>query len=444
MTHWKSVLKQIITLILVPLLVGAFAVPASAQDESVDESPDAATEPVETEELIEGTSQGVYWWAEPDPAAIAGLVDFGVDTVALRLGRVGHITTTSEDGTRVTVPVWDTGEPAFEFEGLPSVLDYRLVVELGTDIWDEVTPDAIAGWLVENIDQPLINTPITVKNIELKLADDIGVDDFTSVDGLLRELLAARTAETDLPIVLGINPSFLVQTSRASLESIAAMVDGVVVYFMDYDYTGISPRITDRPWIDATSSELQSMGIEFTAVLPVYNRALAYRGGSAGGPMVLPAIDLNALSQVSDVQQMGVAGTEFTIRDEIEVPGTVLAPGDRIRVLESIREISIGELIDSIPETAPNCREIDLFRFPLVPGFDPPAAEVVADAGWVGRISEAAEVDPEEAEREEMDKKYNQTQQIIMIVTLALMMFVMMRMFNKGAGRKDASAGDGK
>jgi len=440
-----SLLQYIGLFAVVLMTLGPGAVPAVAQDEAAqDEAVDTA-EPVETEELAEGVSQGVYWWAETDPASIAGLVDFGVDTVALRLGRVGYITQTGGEPGGINSPVWESGEPPYEFEGLPSVLSYRLVVEMNRDVWSAVAPEVLAAWLVENIDRPLVNAPVTIKNLELKLSEDTGIEDLTAVDGLLRELMAARGGTSEFPVVIGINPSFLAQTSRETLQSIASLVDSVVVYFMDYDYSGISPRITDRPWIDATASELQAMGIEFTAVLPVYNRALLFRAGSEGGPIVFPAIDLSALAGVSEVQQMGVAGTEFTLQETIDIPGASLIPGDRVRLLESTKEIDIGELIDELPDNASNCREVDLFRFPLVPGFDPPAGEVVADAGWIGRISEAAELDPEEAEREEMDAKHNQTQQIIMIVTLAMMMFVMMRMFNKGAGKKDATAGgDGK
>jgi hypothetical protein len=147
----------------------------------------------------------------------------------------------------------------------------------------------------------------------------------------------------------------------------------------------------------------------------------------------------------SDIRQMGTAGTEYTILNPegLGIPGIQAA--DRIRVLESTREIDPAELINDLPALAKNCTEVSLFRFPLVPTFDPSPSDVMKAVGWTSGPMIATEETVTENEKEELDKKYNNTQQIIFMIALAMMTVILMRMFSKGAaGAKGGGGGESK
>ena len=80
-----------------------------------------------------------------------------------------------------------------------------------------------------------------------------------------------------------------------------------MVYLLDYDYSGLSPRITDRAWIDGAASGISAAGIPFVVVLPIYNRALLYSANSQI-PTVLPAIDLAAVNVGEQYTSDGLGG----------------------------------------------------------------------------------------------------------------------------------------
>ncbi len=385
-----------------------------------------------SEEISQGVVRGAYWWSDLDPAAIAGFVDFGVDTVAFRFGQVRM--------ERTAGIVWKSGGDFAKLKDLPSGADYRPVIETDASAWSG-SRGALADWIVGELIPGFDSSGIEVNTLEIRLPDRDAPDVRTLADFLVR-LKAGRQAQAGegRQVLIGVSPSFFANMSSAQIEEIKPVLDGIVVYFMDYDYTSASPRITDRAWIDSNIAGLQEMGIPFTAVLPIYNRALVYRGGESEVSAILPAIDLEALGKASDVKQMGTAGSEFRIVREIDIPGAAISVGDRVRVLESLKEVDLKDLTGALPEMAPLCQEIDLFRFPLVPGFDPEASRAIGAAGWIASVSDSEGGVPE-AEKKQLDQQHNQFQQIIMIVTLAMMMFVLMRMFSKGAGKPAEGAG---
>jgi len=417
-------------------------VPALAQEttasaggkEAVGAAGSESAESTVSEEIRQGVVRGAYWWSDLDPGAIAGFVGFGIDTVAFRFGQARM--------ERTAGIVWKSGGDFAKLKDLPSGVDFRPVIETDASAWSG-SRGALADWIEGEVMSGFDSAGIEINALEIRLPDRDAPDVRVLAD-FLGQLKAGRQAEAgeERQVLIGVNPSFFARMSSAEIEEIKPVLDGIVVYFMDYDYTSASPRITDRAWIDSTIAGLQEMGIPFIVVLPIYNRALVYREGESEVSAILPAIDLEALGKASDVKQMGTAGSEFRIVRAIDIPGAAISVGDRVRVLESLKEVDLKDLTVALPEMAPLCREIDLFRFPLVPGFDPEASRAISAAGWIASPSEQAPGGGvPEAEKKQLDQQHNQFQQIIMVVTLAMMMFVLMRMFSKGAGKPAEGAG---
>ncbi len=425
---------------IIPLLIlftiGTFR--ANAQDEPAPsdmDQQDAAEEGAEVPESEDGLSEGIlkgaYWWTDINPVAISALADFGIDAVAIRLGKLSAAV--DQPGLAL-----ENAQDISALSDLPASLRFRLVIETDETVWREGNRQALPEWLSSDAAEMVESAGIDVMSIEVLLpSSDDATRNTPSVDTLAAFLEDLEASEIDIPVEVGMNAGYFAGLSPLDNERLARIAEGVVVYFMDYDYSSVSPRITDRAWIDATSAELARVGIPFTVVLPVFNRAILYEQTSAGGT-VLPAVDLASLISGSDVRPMGSAGTEYVITQPVESMGAALSEGDRIRVIESLREIDLGSLIDGLPRMAPNCREIDLYRFPLVPGFDPAANEVLTAAGWLGSPATVAS-DELDLEKEKLDSKHGQAQQIIWMITLALMLVVLMRMFSKGAGQQQGT-----
>ena len=408
----------------------------NAQDEASGDE-ESGNQAVEEEQsaVQEGIAKGVYWWADIDPAAIASFTDFGVDVVAIRYGELG----VAGDPQRFPAPSleWRTSSEPEIIASLAPSLRYRLVIDTDSSVWRTPGLYNRSIWLAGALAPALQQTNITIDSIEIRLPSGTGAGpDPATLAAFLDEI---STTDFGVPVVTGVNAAYFGTISPADLEAMASAVTGLVVYFTDYDYFSITPQITSRAWIDGTSAELERLGIPFTAVFPVYNRAIAFT--DSGGGVVLGAVDILTLRDMSDIREMGTAGTEFVINQQVDLPTGMLDVGDRVRVLKSLSEIDLEALLDEFPNIAPNCGEIDLFRFPMVPHFDPSASEVLAEAGWMGSTAIQEEISPEDAEKEELDAKHNQTQQIIMIVTLGLMMVVMMRMFSKGGAKQGGDAG---
>jgi len=410
---------------------------AAGQPEAV-QSPTEGEQP-EGSEVRAGAAKGAYWWAEVDPASLAAFAEFGIDVVAFRFGRAarGEARMGGDGSAGAAAGVtWASGGDFAALASLPPSLGYRLVIESEADLWRGGRESMLAEWLTQSVAPQAVQAQANVRGMEILLPGTLAESESTpGVEVLGSILQELRDSSPPIPIEIGLNAAFLGELSPQETEDLVRLVDGLVVYFADYDFDSMSPRITDRPWIDATSAELTRLGVAFTAVFPVYNRALRYPGGGSRRAEVLAAVDLEALRASSDVRPMGAAGTEYVLTSELGIPGARVSVGDRIRVLESLKEVDLEGLISELPGMAPDCREIDLFRFPLVPGFDPTPGEVLTAAGWLARPPETA-ADIGELEKEQLDQKHGQAQQMIWMVTLALMMVVLMRMFSRGAGQQ--------
>jgi len=383
--------------------------------------------------LEEGVRKGAYWWQTPDPNAVAGFIDFGVDTVVFRLGRVKTGITTSEAGESVIVPEWDDPIDFSVLSSLPDSLEYRPVLVIDRNVLTRVTLEDFANWFSTDVMDKLDGLPVNA--IEIKLEDN-EIQDYSAVGLFFADI--SREAG-DVKVFAGVSGTAVDSQFSLLMDS----VDGFVVYFTDYDYTGQIPRITDNVWISSTCSVLQNLGAKFIVVLPIYNQAV-YRAAGSDEWIRLPAVDIEKISGSSDVTNMGPAGTEFVLKKQLNVGSFDLGVGDKIRVLYSTDEIDIRELTESLPALAPGIQEIDLFRFPLVPGFDPPSQIAAEKAGWIASRTVTGAMTAEDAVKKEMDQKHNQTQQIIMIVTVGMMMVVLMRMFSKGAGKQTEGSGEKK
>jgi len=423
-------------LILLQLTAGLVSIYAQGEAESsdgqaADVSGEAANISVAIEE--EGVRKGAYWWQPPEPNAVAGFIDFGVDTVVFRLGKVKTGIATNEAGESVIYPEWDDPIDFSVLPSLPTSLEYRPVVVVDQDVFTRVTPSDFAAWFSSEVMGKLDGFP--VKALEIKLEDN-AAPNYAVVASFFKAIYGTTG---EVKVLAGIPGTAL--DTRASL--LIDSVDGFVVYFIDYDYSGLIPRITDNAWISTTCSVVQNLGLKFTVVLPIYNQAVYMPAGSDEW-IRLPAVDIERVSGSSDVTNMGPAGTEFVLRKQLNVGNFNLGVGDKIRVLYSTDEINIPELTESLPALAPGIQEIDLFRFPLVPGFDPPSQIAAEKAGWIASRTATGAMTAEDPVKKEMDQKHNQTQQIIMIVTVGMMMVILMRMFSKGAGKQTEGGGDKK
>jgi hypothetical protein len=423
----------------------------TTSDETVQSTVGGEAIPAETEQ--EGLSKGAYWWVDLEPASIAALLDFGVDTLAFRYGTV-QVNLHDPNGFRSSVSSFDAESMQVSFEwaeggnppdvsSLPTGLVYRPVIELNLPVGIRVSGNAQdegTDFLGEEIIGPLTESNLDIGSIEFRMESA----DFYTLQAIFRELQKIRNSDAPFEIQLGIDARYIGMLESAISETgFADSVDGIVVYFLDYDFYGPSPSITDRRWIDETCAQLQSYDLPLTAVIPIYNRAIVYEPGKAAPKQILPALDLARLASVSEVTKLGVAGTEYLVNQPIGDSGISFESGYRIRLLESLKDVDVAALYEELPLIAPNLGEIDLFRFPLVPGFDPNPGDAIAAAGWTPAPLTEETVSPEDAGKKTLDDKYNKASQYIWMFALAMMFYLMIRMMRKppeSAGGKEGGS----
>ena len=436
---------MIIAIILMSVIL---SISATAQDQA--QSTGSAAQPeaeVTTEgtvtqeqpEVAEGVARGAFYWADPDPVAIQVLLDFGIDIVSIRLGKpdVMRSPTTPDNALDyLDLFSWSEGGDYSFIAYLPQSMQYRLVVEIDPDFFGQYNEGSLVDWLSRDIKTNLDTIPDNISSFEIYFPD---IPDTDKVDSLLT---ASETSDPGFNIELGFDGALLASLPRSFFEEVGANVDGFVVYFINTDFTGLSPKITDRSWIDYTVSELELIGVPYTAVLPIYNRAVLFPGGRTSEAVDLPPFDLENMSIFGTPRQLGAAGIEFTIDESVEIGGFSFSQGDKIRILESLKEFDLKTAIEEISATTLNLKEISLFRFPLVPGFDPSANQALTAAGWMAGSRES-QFDPEEAEKDQLDQKQDKGSQIIMMITLGLMMFLMMRMMSRGKAKSSEGSNGG-
>jgi hypothetical protein len=436
-------LFSVIGLLLVVIFITAPVTSAYAQDTpSTAPGEQTGTQPAPGvgAEIKQGVGHGVYWWVEPDAAAIGSLADFGVDTVSFRLGKITYGQDGGQDfqGVAPKQVAWQIDPDMARFQKLPQNLAYSFVIESDAAFWRDAPPVDLIAFLTNTVLPSLAQAGVTAKSIEIKMNGSIGA----SLPRITEFLTSVENGGLPVPVVLGLEPRAVDELTTGSVNPATFLKNGLTVYFLDYNYTGNSPRITDRAWIDATSSKINSMGIPFTVVLPVYNRALVYSKGSDGSPKLLPAIDLVKLAAASDARAMGAAGSEYVIKTPIENAGTSLVPGDRVLVVDSLKQLDIGKVMEEIPALAPKCVEIALFRFPMVPNFDPAPLDVFKSTGWIAPPPVEKAAEPNLVDKKALDQKYNKGQQFIMITTFALMAFLLMRVMSR-AKQGEGTGGGG-
>jgi hypothetical protein len=411
-------------LMLAVLLILMAATPLLAQDEATTTGETAVVQ------------KGVYWWAD-DYTGISVFKGYGVETVAVRLGKAGWDPETS-------LISWKDGP--VDLSSLPMELKYDPVVEIDYSDWKDLHPEGIRNFILGEISPLMLQNSINYSTIEFRVITPMNIlPSRIAADILDPGIATSLIAGSGLNVATGIDAALIPYISNDKLLTFSSGDDSLVLYFMNYGYSGPSPRIVDRAWVDSTVSTIEEYAINYSIVLPVYNQAVLYPAGNMDAPRLLPSIDVEKLSMYSDIRQMGTAGTEYTILNPegLGIPGIQAA--DRIRVLESTREIDPAELINDLPALAKNCTEVSLFRFPLVPTFDPSPSDVMKAVGWTSGPMIATEETVTENEKEELDKKYNNTQQIIFMIALAMMTVILMRMFSKGAaGAKGGGGGESK
>ncbi|HDS30728.1 MAG TPA: hypothetical protein ENN67_06765, partial [Firmicutes bacterium] len=331
-----------------------------AQDESgASAQPDASGETVIADDT-EGDSpqtppldttepdkllKGAYWWAEIDPASVAALLDFGVDTVAFRYASVRPGLSAGRGQGNWDFPLeWVDGGTPPDITALPSGLRYRPVVEILTPAGQsgagELIRQTIGEFINDSIFSTVIASGIQVESVEFRL--DSGIVN-TGLPGLLNEFRQMKQSDSPFPIKLGINASS-VDSLLSFGSGLSESVDGIVLYLMDYDLHSSSPRITDRRWIDEICAQAQSYGIPMTVVLPVYNRAIVFETGASRASDVLPAVDIAMLESISELRHLGAAGTEYTIVQSTAGSGVPFTAGNKIRIIESLKDIDIAAL----------------------------------------------------------------------------------------------------
>lgn len=423
--------------LMVALLVAGSCISMAANAADVSGSalnPESAVQPesapIESSTPVtpQGTVRGIYWWAEPDPAALGSLGDFKIDVVAFRLGRL--IFDSASSGI-----AWKDGLDVSKLTGFPAEIRFRPIVETDARFWNAVTPDDVRSFFRTNIGPALQQAGMSLSAIEVKVDDDV-----SSVAAPLDQFLTSvQTDGLPAPVVLGAEANSLAGLPESGDGAPFRNIPGIVVYFTEQDMSGISPRIADRAWVDAASARLNALGTPFIIVVPVYSRALVYRG--RGEPTVVPSIDREKLTAVSDVRAMGAAGTEYVLKSDLA--DSPLKAGDRVLVLESLKQLDIKKLFEELPSLAPKLAEVDLFRFPLVPGFDPAPAEVLAQVGWTGQAPAVAPTGAPANGKSPDKQKYDRGQQFIMIATFVLMFLLMLRLMGKGKHGKTAGGGTG-
>lgn len=432
------VLFSLLAVSLAVALAASLASPLFAQDESPaeDESissiePDEAVEELDQVEIPEGITHGVYYWADPDPAAIQAFLDFGIDTVSIRIG-TPVLMNRSPEGDAIFS--WQDDIDFGQYTNLPQSLKYRFVVEIDPEFIERYEQGNFIAWLINDLTRNLGEIPENLTSVEIRFTE---ISDPEVVMSLMED---ASYHAVDFDIELGFNEIYISELPEGWFEQMASHVDGFVVYFINTDFAGPRPKITDRSWIDYTIGELELFEIPYTAVLPVFNKAILFPIDSPGEAVEIPPFDLEGMGMFGDAEQRGAAGIEFTMGEDLNIGGFNFYEGDTIRILKSLEEIELKKAIEEIPLTTQYLREIALFRFPLVPGFDPSANQALTDAGWLASSSEGL-FDQLEAEKEGLDQKQGKGSQIIMMITLGLMMFLIMRMMSKGKGDAAGSKG---
>jgi len=435
-----------ISIILALLLITGLPVYAQdTQDSVAEDEADVSLEEAEDFPGIPEVDKGAYWWAEPDAAAIAALNSFGVDVVSIRYG-FGDVVASEEPGhDGEFIGAWNEGgDPSILTEefGLPTYFEYRLSIEVAHEVYYFDKWIIFADWLRSEIDTIQSTTDLDIHSIELVFPmHAAGTYRQVDLEIIPQFFEALDISSIDIPIELGLNPHMLIDGQGTYFDGVTDFIDGFVVYFMDYDYSGVSPRITDRQWIDYTAAMIEGMGVPFTAVIPVVNRAIWSSSIPMSTPYLYKAVDIELLMDHGELRQMGAAGSEIVLTSDI--PDTSFRSGDKFRILKSIDNINIEEVVAEIPEIAPGCSEVSLYRFPLVPGFDPEISEVLGAAGWIAVQEPQEEMSPEELEKQELDQKSSKMQQIIWMITMGLMAVVLMRMFSRGAGKQGDGGGGG-
>ncbi|MCK4720018.1 hypothetical protein KAU08_05145 [bacterium] len=418
--------------------IHAFLSPLYAQDEvpvETVESPgptdaeNGLSEESTPPEISEGISHGAYWWAEIDPVAIQAFHDFGVDTISIRLGKLG-INPGRQQGV-----FWVDGGNYDELATLPMSLSYRLVIETGDEFWPYYTNQKLANWIESELIPNFSHLSVEIQSLEVKINTHPDNDVLDFIEG-------AKDVSPDFEIDLGFNAIEIGTVPGSWFREAGSFVDGLVVYFINDTFEGIMPKIIDRSWVDYTIGELNTLGVPFTTVFPIYNKSILFQAANPGDGLEIPPIDLDLLADFGVARQLGAAGIEITLTRDYNAGEISFLEGDKIRILESLKEIDLKEVIQDLPSAAPNLNEIALFRFPLIPGFDPTANRALTEAGWLAGSRESS-FDPVEAEKEQLDEKHNQGSQVIMMITLGLMMFLLMRMMSRGKA-KEGGEGGGK
>jgi hypothetical protein len=443
----KNIIIPVINFAIAAILVliSAMAFPVSAQDENPSQESTAASESAvqpegatdsQQAEIAEGIEHGAYFWADIDPVAIQALLQFGIGKVSIRLGKpdVNSISTVTENGqNNLATFSWKDGGDFSSIQNLPPSLLYRLVVEIDSDFLRKYNGGNFIEWLVGEINNGFVEIPENIKSVEIYFPE---ISDSEKVASLMQ---GAGSFSADFDIELGFDGIQVSSLQGSWFQEVGANTGGFVVYFINSDFKGLAPKIADRSWIDYTIGGLESFGIPYTAVLPIYNKAILFPADNPDEPFEIPPFDLEEMNIFGTPRQLGAAGIEYTINEDLNIGGFIFSAGDKIRILESLKEYDLKQAIEQIPTTAPNLKEISLFRFPLVPGFDPSANQALTSAGWLA-VSGEAPFDPTEAGKDELDQKQDKGSQVIMMVTLGLMMFLIMRMMSKG--KPNAASGD--
>ncbi|MFH1676910.1 MAG: hypothetical protein ABIC40_07780, partial [bacterium] len=311
----------------------------------------ASDKPSETSKANEEMGKGIYWWADIDPSAIGAFPDFGIYNVAFRLGSLGVLSKPSAE-TGLPAVGWKDGGDFPKIATLPGGIRYRPVIETEASFWEKANPDSIVAFIKDTVLPGLKGSGIQFESIEIKLPEiKAGWANSKVSTGLETALKGMGEASDGTKVLVGVEPEIFSKIPWEQLTSIASGIDGFVVYFQDYDYSGLSPKITDRAWIDASLSEANRLGKPLTAVLPIYNRALYYPADRKSEMKIIPALDISRLAKISEVRSMGAAGTEYIVRETGE--DFPFKPGDRIRIVESIKEVDTPKFMTDVRKIAP-------------------------------------------------------------------------------------------
>ncbi|HEX9746343.1 MAG TPA: hypothetical protein VGB30_13035, partial [bacterium] len=278
------------------------ATPLLAQDEATTTGETAVVQ------------KGVYWWAD-DYTGISVFKGYGVETVAVRLGKAGWDPETS-------LISWKDGP--VDLSSLPMELKYDPVVEIDYSDWKDLHPEGIRNFILGEISPLMLQNSINYSTIEFRVITPMNIlPSRIAADILDPGIATSLIAGSGLNVATGIDAALIPYISNDKLLTFSSGDDSLVLYFMNYGYSGPSPRIVDRAWVDSTVSTIEEYAINYSIVLPVYNQAVLYPAGNMDAPRLLPSIDVEKLSMYSDIRQMGTAGTEYTILNPegLGIPG---------------------------------------------------------------------------------------------------------------------------